>query len=77
MYNHRVQEFTSSGVYLTQWGTQGGGPGQFDIPCWGIAADADGNVYVADSANQRIQKFGSLPVSATSTTWGRIKSLYR
>jgi hypothetical protein len=44
-------------VYLTQWGSAGSGDGQFNGP-WGVAVDASGNVYVADSGNSRIEKFG-------------------
>ena len=43
-------------VYLTQWGTVGTGNGQFKGPS-GVANDATGNVYVADTNNNRIQKF--------------------
>ena len=40
-----------------------GGDGQFDSS-YGVAVDAEGNVYVADSGNHRIQKFrgGQWPV---------------
>ena len=74
--NHRIQLFTSSGTYLTQWGAQGSGNGQFMYPR-GVAVDGSGHAYVADRDNYRIQVFGSLPVPAKSTTWGRIKALYR
>jgi DNA-binding beta-propeller fold protein YncE len=38
------------------WGTEGNGDGQFkDLE--GIIVDSKGNVYVADSGNNRIQKF--------------------
>jgi DNA-binding beta-propeller fold protein YncE len=40
------------------WGSFGTGDGQFDQPR-GIAVDSDGNVYVADRGNHRIQKFTS------------------
>jgi DNA-binding beta-propeller fold protein YncE len=40
------------------WGTFGTNDGQFRSP-WGIAVDSDGNVYVADGNNYRIQKFNS------------------
>ncbi len=40
------------------WGQQGSGPGQFNDPR-DVAVDAEGNVYVADSNNHRIQKFDS------------------
>jgi DNA-binding beta-propeller fold protein YncE len=39
-------------------GRQGGVRGQFVAPA-GMAVDAEGNVYVADSGNHRIQKFDS------------------
>ena len=44
--------------FITKWGSPGSGNGQFDIPN-GVATDAAGNVYVADSNNHRIQKFTS------------------
>ena len=55
-HNARVQKFSSDGSYIGQWGSQGSGPGQFNLP-WGAATDAAGNVYVADWRNDRIQKF--------------------
>jgi hypothetical protein len=39
-------------------GVFGTGDGQFWSP-WGVAVDLDNNVYVADTTNQRIQKFDS------------------
>lgn len=42
--------------YLTQWGGNGGGPGQFNLPS-GIVVDGSGIVYVADYGNFRVQKF--------------------
>ena len=44
--------------YVTQWGSIGTGNGQFFMPN-GIAVDASGNVFVADSGNNRIQEFDS------------------
>jgi DNA-binding beta-propeller fold protein YncE len=43
---------------VTKWGTFGNGDGQFNSPC-GVAVDGAGNVYVVDTGNTRIQKFGS------------------
>lgn len=54
--NHRVQKFTSEGVFLNKWGTRGHGNGEFSYPR-GVAADRKGNVYVIDISG-RIQKFG-------------------
>jgi hypothetical protein len=45
--NHRIQLFTSSGTYLTQWGAQGSGNGQFMYPR-GVVVDGSGHVHVAD-----------------------------
>ncbi len=45
--------------YVTQWGSYGSGPGQFNEPL-GVAVDSSGNVYVADwGSNNRVQKFTS------------------
>ena len=54
-------------VYLTQWGSQGSGDGQFMFPT-GVAVDGDGDVYVADRDNNRIQKFTSS--GGYLTQWG-------
>ena len=74
--NHRIQKFTSAGTFLAQWGSFGDGNGQFNFPD-GIAVDAAGHVYVADTGNYRIQVFGDAPTPATSATWGQVKDRYR
>ena len=56
-HNIRIQIFNSSGEFLTKWGSSGDGDGQFEAPA-GIAVDASGNIYVADTENHRVQKFG-------------------
>ncbi|MFQ5408985.1 MAG: SMP-30/gluconolactonase/LRE family protein, partial [Anaerolineales bacterium] len=72
--NHRIQVFDADGTFKTMWGTFGnrdegtGGPGAFNEP-WGIAVDADGSVYVADTWNHRIQKF--TPDGAYVLEWGQ------
>jgi tripartite motif-containing protein 71 len=62
-----VQKFNAAGVYLGQWGSYGGGHGQFG-PIGGLATDAAGNVYVVDSAHNRIEKFD--PSGNFITAWG-------
>jgi DNA-binding beta-propeller fold protein YncE len=54
--NAGVRKYTSTGTELTHWGTLGTGPGEFNSPA-GIAVDAAGKVYVADTKNCRVQVF--------------------
>jgi DNA-binding beta-propeller fold protein YncE len=54
--NCRVHRFSPAGALLRSWGTAGQGPGQFFLP-HGIAAAADGRVFVCDRENDRIQIF--------------------
>ena len=54
-------------VFKLKWGSSGSGNGQFNMPR-GAAIDSDGNVYVADTSNHRIQKFGSS--GNHLATWG-------
>ncbi len=70
MGNHRVLKFDTSTNVLPQliakWGVGGGAghassalaqePGQFRSP-WGITVDGNGDVFISDTGNQRIQKF--------------------
>jgi tripartite motif-containing protein 71 len=64
-----VQMFTAHGEFLARWGSDGYGPGQFDHPA-GVAVDAEGNFFVADTGNNRIQKFSSDGVFLKQ--WGSI-----
>src|SRR5438552_1447962 len=43
--------------FVTKWGSLGSGDGQFNTGPDGVAVDGSGNVFVADSGNNRIQKF--------------------
>ena len=54
----RVQAFDLNGVFLGKWGGLGTGPYQFNNPA-GITHDAAGNLYIADSANDRIQVYST------------------
>jgi sugar lactone lactonase YvrE len=59
-YNHRMQRFDSEGTFLTRFNlVPEGNNGNFNrlkAP-YGAAFDSDGNIYVADTYNHRIQKF--------------------
>src|ERR1700680_5043328 len=48
--NSRVAKVDKDGNWLKSWGEPGNQPGQFNTP-HSIAADAKGNVYVADRGN--------------------------
>jgi DNA-binding beta-propeller fold protein YncE len=56
--NSRVAKADKNGKWLKSFGEPGKGPGQFNTP-HAIAADAKGNIYVADRGNRRIQVFDS------------------
>jgi predicted membrane-bound mannosyltransferase/DNA-binding beta-propeller fold protein YncE len=60
--NHRVLHLSSEGTLLNTWGeygsqeSNGGLPGTLNEP-WGISISPEGDVYIADTWNHRIQKF--------------------
>jgi streptogramin lyase len=54
--NSRIAKVDKDGAWVASWGERGDGPGQFNLP-HSIAADAQGNIYVADRSNRRIQVF--------------------
>jgi DNA-binding beta-propeller fold protein YncE len=61
--NNRIQIFDPDGQFVTMWGKAGKGQGEFNFArangdkIGAVTLDTQGNVYVADNANQRIQKF--------------------
>jgi DNA-binding beta-propeller fold protein YncE len=54
--NKRIVVFDKDGKYLTEFGTSGFDPGQFDEPV-AVAVAPSGTVYVTDTWNQRVQAF--------------------
>jgi tripartite motif-containing protein 71 len=63
--HNRIEKFDANGNFITQWGHKGSEPGQFSFgssqdytkpPGGGIAVSGN-YVYVADSGNNRIQRF--------------------
>ena len=54
--NSRIAKFDKNGKFIKSWGSTGKAPGQMDYP-HGLATDSQGNVYLADRRNGRIQVF--------------------
>ena len=67
--NHRVQIFDTMGVYLSSFGSEGTGQGQFKHPR-GITTDSEGFILVADSGNNRVQVFRGDGDHAFVTSFG-------
>jgi uncharacterized protein (TIGR03663 family) len=54
--NKRIAIFDKDGNYITEFGTSGFDPGQFDEPV-AVTVAPSGTVYVTDTWNQRVQAF--------------------
>lgn len=54
--NARIQVFAPDRSYLTEWGSNGTGDGQFLRPN-GIAVAPDGSIYVSDEVRDDVQRF--------------------
>ena len=54
--NSRVAKLDKNGNFLKDWGSYGKAEGQFNLP-HAMVLDREGNVYVADRGNARIQVF--------------------
>jgi peptidylamidoglycolate lyase len=57
---HRILKYDLDGHYLYGWGGPGEQPGQFQGPHQ-LTTDQDGNLYVAEVFNGRLQKFRPKP----------------
>jgi DNA-binding beta-propeller fold protein YncE len=69
--NNRIQVFDKSGKFLTMWGRKGSKSGEFGNLHGIIVDKANGHVYVADTANHRVQVFRPVNGVATSSEWAR------
>jgi tripartite motif-containing protein 71 len=74
--HNRIQKFGPNGEFITTWGKKGSELGEFDFgssqnpsqpPGGGIAVSGD-HVYVADSGNNRIERFNL--EGGEATAWG-------
>jgi DNA-binding beta-propeller fold protein YncE len=75
--NDRVQILAPDGTYLETLGSSGDGEGEFEFysprsrygnPYGDVGFDADGNIYVVDTGNFRVQKFA--PDRSFLFAWG-------
>jgi DNA-binding beta-propeller fold protein YncE len=57
---NRILKYDLDGHYLYGWGGPGGQPGQFNGP-HSLTVDPEGNLYVAEVFNGRVQKFRPKP----------------
>jgi tripartite motif-containing protein 71 len=64
---NRVVRYDDQGTPIGRWGTDGSAIGEFLGPS-GLAAPANGEVYVIDSGNSRVQRFDSS--GAALGAWG-------
>lgn len=68
--NHRVQVFDGlTGEFIKTIGKRGNEPGDFNLPLL-ASTDEQGNLYVMDSGNFRVQKFTS--EGAFVSTFGKV-----
>ena len=54
--NARIIKFDKNGKYVSEFGSKGSGPGQFDL-VHSLAIDSQKRIYAADRRNNRIQVF--------------------
>jgi DNA-binding beta-propeller fold protein YncE len=71
--NHRVQRFSTSGNYVSKFGSLGTGPGQFGDDLVAVAVSPDGKVFALDVRSSggtgfRVQRFGA--DGSYETGWG-------
>jgi len=64
--HQRVQKFSDTGSYITQWGTLGTGDLQFQYP-YGVVVSDSGYVYVVDSDNHSIKKYRDTDIIVSPT----------
>jgi DNA-binding beta-propeller fold protein YncE len=70
MATDQVHKFDAAGNHMLAFGETGQEPGQFEFADFGaVDLDGDGNVFVLDTGNQRVQKF--TPDLTFELEWGR------
>jgi len=70
--NH-IQQFNAQGDFIRAWENKGSGKGQFNfLNGIGVAISSDDKIYIADTANNRIQKFSPNLKSTTASSYKAI-----
>jgi DNA-binding beta-propeller fold protein YncE len=57
--NNRIDEFSTAGAYVSQFGSKGTATGEFEGPHDMATEAASGDLYVVDKGNNRVQKFSA------------------
>jgi RHS repeat-associated protein len=57
--NDRVQEFSTEGAYVSKFGSEGAGNGQFEVPYAIAAGPSTSELYVTDRENNRVEIFSA------------------
>ena len=65
--NHCIKVFNHSGTFLSKFGKQGNGDGEFKRP-YGICLDSSNNLLVCDRGNNRVQQFSLIDNRFTGKT---------
>jgi DNA-binding beta-propeller fold protein YncE len=72
--NDRVQVFTEAGEFVAQFGTKGTGEGQFNTNWYlRVAVGSNGDVWVSDDANARVEKWNAHLISAQTEAATSVK----
>ena len=59
-YYHKIDIYSSKGKFIISFGTEGSDESQFNKPA-SLAVDNEGNLYIVDTGNYRVQKFAPNP----------------
>jgi len=70
-----IHKYTELGAYYLSWGQSGIGPAL--IGAIDVAVGPEGEVYVVDASTGYVHKYGDSTTPARTTSWGRIKTIFR